>query len=101
MPLMREFEAWSTKSWWLSNSISQMLTLNNSGMEPLTPQDIAEVIVFNVTRRQNVVVADSLIFPTSQVSQLLALLFQKPPTKSANTSMQGGTGAANMYRKTA
>ncbi|KAJ4155423.1 hypothetical protein LMH87_000665 [Akanthomyces muscarius] len=50
-----------------------------AGMEPLTPQDIAEVIVFNVTRRQNVVVADSLIFPT----------------------VQAGTGAANMYRKPA
>ncbi|KAM3560682.1 hypothetical protein MY1884_002782 [Beauveria asiatica] len=50
-----------------------------AGMEPLTPQDIAEVIVFNVTRRQNVVIADSLIFPTSQA----------------------GVGPANMYRKTA
>ncbi|XWW95700.1 hypothetical protein V2A60_003667 [Cordyceps javanica] len=50
-----------------------------AGMEPLTAQDIAEVIVFNVTRRQNVVVADSLIFPT----------------------VQAGTGPANMYRKTA
>ncbi|ATY66117.1 Short-chain dehydrogenase reductase SDR [Cordyceps militaris] len=50
-----------------------------AGMEPLTPQDIAEVIVFNVTRRQNVVVADSLIFPT----------------------VQAGVGPANMYRKTA
>ncbi|KAJ3493519.1 hypothetical protein NLG97_g4680 [Lecanicillium saksenae] len=49
-----------------------------AGMEPLTPQDIAEVIVFNVTRRQNVVVADSLIFPT----------------------VQAGVGPANMYRKT-
>ncbi len=54
-----------------------MLTINHSGMEPLTPQDIAEVIVFNVTRRQNVVVADSLIFPTVQV-RIATALFCKP-----------------------
>lgn len=45
-------------------------------MEPLTPQDIAEVIVFNVTRRQNVVVADSLVFPTVQVRIATALFYE-------------------------
>lgn len=30
--------------------------------------DIAEVIVFSVTRRENVVVADTLIYPNNQVS---------------------------------
>ncbi len=38
-----------------------------SGCDPLTPEDIAEVIVFAATRRENVVVADSLIFPNHQV----------------------------------
>lgn len=36
--------------------------------EPLTPDDIAEVIVFAAGRRENVVIADSLIFPSHQVS---------------------------------
>jgi 3-hydroxy acid dehydrogenase/malonic semialdehyde reductase len=40
----------------------------NSGCEPLTPDDIAEVIVFAAGRRENVVLADSLIFPNHQVS---------------------------------
>lgn len=38
------------------------------GVEPLTPEDIAEVVVFAVGRRENVVLADSLIFPNHQVS---------------------------------
>lgn len=38
------------------------------GCEPLTPEDIAEVIVFAAGRRENVVVADTLIFPNHQVS---------------------------------
>ncbi len=41
-----------------------------SGCDPLTPEDIAEVVVFVASRRQNVVVADTLIFPSHQVSQL-------------------------------
>lgn len=39
----------------------------SSGCEPLTPDDIAEVVVFNAARRENVVVADTLIFPNHQV----------------------------------
>ena len=39
----------------------------DSGCEPLTPDDIAEVVVFNAARRENVVVADTLIFPNHQV----------------------------------
>lgn len=38
-----------------------------SGCEPLTPEDIAEVIVFTASRRENVVIADSLILPSHQV----------------------------------
>ncbi|KIW86503.1 hypothetical protein Z517_01901 [Fonsecaea pedrosoi CBS 271.37] len=37
------------------------------GVEPLTPDDIAEVVVFAAGRRENVVLADSLIFPNHQV----------------------------------
>ncbi|KAH8892689.1 oxidoreductase [Thozetella sp. PMI_491] len=44
-----------------------------TGVEPLTPVDIAELIVFAASRRENVVVADSLIFPNHQVSCLVYL----------------------------
>lgn len=36
------------------------------GTTPLTPEDIAEVIVFGVSRRQNTVVAETLVFPSHQ-----------------------------------
>ncbi|KAI9795649.1 MAG: hypothetical protein M1833_006889 [Piccolia ochrophora] len=39
-----------------------------SGCEPLTPDDIAEVIVFTAGRRENVVVADTLVFPNHQAA---------------------------------
>ena len=42
------------------------------GCEPLTPEDIAEVVVFNAGRRENVVIADTLIFPNHQVRSLTA-----------------------------
>lgn len=38
------------------------------GVEPLTPDDIAELIVFTAGRRENVVIADALIYPNHQVS---------------------------------
>ncbi|KIW16777.1 hypothetical protein PV08_03967 [Exophiala spinifera] len=37
-----------------------------AGCEPLTPDDIAEVVVFTAGRRENVVIADTLIFPNHQ-----------------------------------
>lgn len=37
-----------------------------AGSEPLTPEDIAEVIVFGVSRRSNVVIAELLVFPSHQ-----------------------------------
>jgi 3-hydroxy acid dehydrogenase/malonic semialdehyde reductase len=37
-------------------------------MDPLTPDDIAEVVIFAASRRENVVIADTLIFPSHQVS---------------------------------
>jgi 3-hydroxy acid dehydrogenase/malonic semialdehyde reductase len=45
-------------------------------MEPLTPDDIAEVIVFTAGRRENVVIADTLIFPQHQASA--AHVYKKP-----------------------
>ncbi|KAF2083449.1 NAD(P)-binding protein [Saccharata proteae CBS 121410] len=38
------------------------------GVEPLTPGDIAEVIVFAAGRRENVVIADTLVFPNHQAA---------------------------------
>ncbi|KAJ5782881.1 hypothetical protein N7457_004655 [Penicillium paradoxum] len=38
------------------------------GVEPLTGDDIAEVIVFAAGRRENVVIADTLVFPSHQAS---------------------------------
>ncbi|KAK2766840.1 hypothetical protein FQN54_006154 [Arachnomyces sp. PD_36] len=39
-----------------------------AGCEPLTPEDIAEVVVFAAGRRENVVLADTLVFPSHQAS---------------------------------
>jgi 3-hydroxy acid dehydrogenase/malonic semialdehyde reductase len=51
------------------------------GCEPLTPDDIAEVVVFAAGRRENVVVADTLIFPNHQVSRdTLSLLLPLIPS---------------------
>lgn len=38
------------------------------GVEPLTPDDIAEIAVFAAGRRENVVVADTLVFPNHQAA---------------------------------
>jgi len=38
------------------------------GVEPLTGKDIAEVIVFAASRRENLVLADTLLFPNHQSS---------------------------------
>lgn len=38
------------------------------GVDPLTPDDIAEVIVFTAGRRENVVIADTLIYPNHQAA---------------------------------
>lgn len=43
------------------------------GVEPLTGEDIAEVVVFAAGRRENVVLADTLVFPNHQVSGLLGI----------------------------
>ncbi|EDK46071.1 hypothetical protein LELG_04251 [Lodderomyces elongisporus NRRL YB-4239] len=38
------------------------------GGEPLTAEDIAEIAAFIVTRRENTVIAETLVFPTNQAS---------------------------------
>lgn len=43
------------------------------GVEPLTGDDIAEVVVFAAARRENVVIADTLIFPNHQVCSRCAV----------------------------
>jgi hypothetical protein len=40
------------------------------GVEPLTPEDVAEVVVFAAGRRENVVLADTLVFPNHQVCMM-------------------------------
>ncbi|KAI5795663.1 hypothetical protein EDC01DRAFT_653120 [Geopyxis carbonaria] len=37
-----------------------------AGCDPLTPDDIAEVVVFVAGRKENVIVADTLVFPSHQ-----------------------------------
>jgi hypothetical protein len=43
------------------------------GVEPLTGEDVAEVVVFAAGRRENVVLADTLVFPNHQVSKELGV----------------------------
>ncbi len=56
------------------------------GCEPLTPDDVAEIVVWQAGRRENVVVADVLLYPNHQVS-FVALLFLPPKTPSAKTQL--------------
>lgn len=44
------------------------------GVTPLTPDDIAETIVFAAGRPENVIIADMLVFPNHQVCGTLLLL---------------------------
>ncbi|KIH94785.1 hypothetical protein SPBR_03788 [Sporothrix brasiliensis 5110] len=46
-----------------------------AGVNPLTPEDIAEVVVFAASRPENVVIANSLIFPQHQGAA--GLLYKK------------------------
>lgn len=47
------------------------------GCEPLTGDDIAEIIVFAAGRRENVVLADTLVFPSHQVCDRAFSSFSK------------------------
>jgi NADP-dependent 3-hydroxy acid dehydrogenase YdfG len=38
------------------------------GLDPLTGKDIAELILFTITRPAHVVVADMIVLPTAQAS---------------------------------
>ncbi|OBW64725.1 MAG: Vacuolar ATP synthase-like protein subunit H [Aureobasidium pullulans] len=51
------------------------------GCEPLTPEDIAEVVVFAAGRRENVVLADSLIFPNHQAGAGGSNSYKRPQPK--------------------
>lgn len=55
-----------------------------SGGEPLTPEDVAEIIVFAATRRENVVFADSLVFPSHQVTRPCTLFDSHLPDFFSN-----------------
>lgn len=46
------------------------------GTEPLNAQDIAEIIVFGISRRKNTVVAETLVFPSHQASA--SHVYKKP-----------------------
>jgi len=48
-----------------------------AGCDPLTPDDVAEVVVFAAGRRENVVIAETLIFPQHQGS---ATVVHRKPT---------------------
>ncbi|KAK6438277.1 hypothetical protein LTR95_005528 [Oleoguttula sp. CCFEE 5521] len=48
------------------------------GCEPLTPLDIAEVVVFAAGRRENVVLADALVFPNHQSGAGAGGVYKKP-----------------------
>jgi NADP-dependent 3-hydroxy acid dehydrogenase YdfG len=41
------------------------------GYEPLTPEDIADCILFAITRPAHVVIADMLVFPKDQASSTI------------------------------
>ena len=69
-----------------------------SGCDPLTPDDIAEVVVFVAGRPQNVVVADTLIFPSHQVCFEMRLRACLLSTRSANPCTGGCRCAAQEVR---
>lgn len=68
-----------------------------AGCEPLAPADIAEVIVFAAGRRENVIIADALIFPNHQVccvNRFLSFVFV-----SVVVLIQGKAAATVMHKK--
>lgn len=52
-----------------------LLTAVGSGCEPLTPEDIAEIIVFAAGRRENVVLTDMIVYPNHQAG--VAAIYKK------------------------
>lgn len=57
----------STSKWRRPHFTRVKLIDIRRGVEALTGDDIAEVVVFAAGRRENVVIADTLIFPSHQV----------------------------------
>lgn len=45
-------------------------------MDPLTAEDIAEVVVFVAGRRENVVVADTMVLPSHQAGT--SVMYRRP-----------------------
>jgi len=68
-----------------------------AGCEPLTPDDIAEVVVFAAGRRENVVVADTLIFPNHQVciSHSILGISTNPDTLTGRSGCSAQEGTIN------
>lgn len=64
----------STRMFYTDYILETILT-TNSGCEPLTPDDIAEVVVFAAGRRENVIIADTLVFPNHQVCHGIPIHF--------------------------
>lgn len=50
------------------NGDEKLAAATYAGMEPMVALDIAEVIVFGATRKENTVIAETLVFPTAQAS---------------------------------
>ena len=62
-----------------------------AGCTPLTPDDIAETVVFAAGRPENVVVADMLIFPNHQVCYPLSIF---PPSWFSLLTTREGSGTS-------
>lgn len=72
------------------------------GVEPLTPEDVAEVVVFAAGRRENVVVADTLLFPNHQVCGPLSSVLWPPlnlPSLQGDVLICPKAAATVMHRK--
>jgi 3-hydroxy acid dehydrogenase/malonic semialdehyde reductase len=71
-----------------------------AGCEPLTPDDIAEIVVFTAGRRENVVVADTLVFPNHQVSCSMLSSLGVPVRSRLICDEGGGDGHAQEVMST-
>jgi 3-hydroxy acid dehydrogenase/malonic semialdehyde reductase len=69
------------------------------GVEPLTPEDVAEVIVFAASRRENVVVADVLLYPSHQVCDGLFFVLWFGTIRGQSTSKNVISTKAMLFRK--
>ena len=73
--------------------MSGMLTMHR-GCEPLTPEDIAEFIVFAAGRRENVVVAESL---SESRTNLVMLVVRLPPQCSIGNRLNKGVSVIHPH----